>query len=408
LIKERENQNSNLPCAVETSEGGIVKNKMLLAMMLLLPVTIAVALSWTNVSAQGPVNTNPWSAVYLDNQGHMIPANTTLWYKFDYNGDRSAVEIKLFDGVPKQLQFNLYLPDQIGVNSVGNPVGRGMPPSGSNDLQWKGLFYGPGTFYIELINNTSGAQPFLLGIAGGGVTLRIQPPAPTPLPSPTRLPPSPPPSPTIDLLQGIMFPAIAALRGAAASTTAVATSAPVTPTVAATLQSVIIVVVTATPMPTPLSTVAPTPTRLFTAAPPPPPAPTAIPTPLNDWWTNAFYVVNGRTYTIPGNSERWFAFDYAGDRSKIEIRIPGGNEMKLLFRLFTQDQVLRYEVDGRPIGEGTAGLVTCDAGRCVSNDLVWAGDFMMNGTYFVQVTNFDPMPKSYQILVTGSGVVLGR
>jgi len=368
-----------------------MKSKLLLATMLLLSVAFAVVLSWTNVFGQGPVNTNPRSAVYIDNQWHVIPPNTTLWYVFDYDNQRLTAEIKLFDGVTKQLQFNLYTPDQIGVNSIGNPIGRGMPPGESNDLQWKGVFYGGGTFFVEVINPTSVAQPFLLGIAGGGVTLGVQPPAPTPLP--TRIPP-PPPTPTINVLQSILIPAIATLRAPTAPAGAVATSAPVTLTPEATLPSIIIVVVTATPMPT-----SPAPTATFTPMPPPV---------VNDWYTNAFYIVNGRTQAIPGNSERWFAFDYAGDRSKIEIRIPGGNEMRLQFRLFTMDQILRYTVDGTPTGVGTAPILNCDTGRCASNDLVWAGDFMINGTYFVQVTNFDPTPKNYQIVVTGGGVTLGR
>jgi hypothetical protein len=101
-------------------------------------------------------------------------------------------------------------------------------------------------------------------------------------------------------------------------------------------------------------------------------------------------------------------FDYAGDRSKVEIRIPGGNEKRLQFRLFTLDQIRRYTVDGTPTGVGTAPIVSCEGGRCTSNDLVWAGDFMMGGTYFIQITNFDPTPKNYDVSVTGSGVTAGR
>ena len=381
-----------------------MKNRTALATMLLLLVTFVLVLGTSNVFAQGPSNTSPGSAVYLDNQTHFVPPNTTLWYKFDCDDQRLPVEIKLFSGVPQQMQFNVYIPDQIGLDfSVGNPIGRGSAPGGSDDLQWKGVFYGGGTFYVELISPTSTARTFLLGIAGGGVTLRVQRPAPTPLP--TRIPPPPPPPPpppTINLMQAVMVPAIETLRAPIGSSAAVTTTAPepMPPTVSPTLQTIVIVVVPATSVPTPTMPPMPTlPTATSTPAPPPL---------LNDWWTNAFYVVNGRTYTIPGNSERWFAFDYAGDRSKIEIRIPGGNEIKLQFRLFTSDQVLRYTVDGTPTGVGTAPIVPCDTGRCVSNDLVWAGDFMMNGTYLIQVTNFDPTPKNYEITVTGGGVTLGR
>ena len=372
-----------------------MKNKLVLATMLLVAVVFVAAIGTSNVFAQGPFNTSPGSALFVDNLPHFIPPNTTLWYKFPYNGDRSTIEIKLFDGVTKQLQFNFYAPDQIGADFSfsDTPIGRGMPPSGSNDLQWKGLFYGPGIFFIQVINNTSTGQPFQLSVAGGGVTIIIPPPAPTFLPTRTS---APPPTPTINLLQAVMFPAIATLRAPAALTTTVPQTATIAATVEPTWPPIVIVVVTPTSVPAPVSTGVPV------------TAPTPVPTPVNDWWTNAYYVVNTRTQTIPGNSERWFIFDYAGDRSKIEIRIPGGNEMKLIFRLFTLDQVLRYQVDGRPIGEGTAGLVTCDTGRCVSNDLVWAGDFMMNGTYFIQVTNFEPTPKNYEISVIGGGVTLGR
>jgi hypothetical protein len=372
-----------------------MKNKMLFGALFLLALALAIAFGTSNVFAQGPSNTSPGSAVYLDNQVHFVPPNTTLWYKFDYDAQRLPVELILFSGLPQQMRFNVYTPDQIGADfSVGNPIGRGAAPSGSDNLVWKGVFYGAGTYYVELINPSAIGRTFLLGIAGGGVTLRIQPPAPTPLP--TRIPP-PPPSPTINVLQAILFPAIATLRAPVVTTTVtatVATDANVTPTITPTPQSIVIVVVPATPVPPP---VVPTPT--FTPAPPPV---------VNDWWTNAFYVANNWTYTIPGNAERWFVFDYAGDRSKIEIRIPGANERRLPFRLFTLDQVSRYTVDGTPIGVGTAPIVPCDAGRCVSNDLVWAGDFSAGGTYFIQVTNFDPTPKNFQFNITGGGVTLGR
>ena len=385
-----------------------MKNKTALATMLLLLVTFVLVLGTSNVFAQGPSNTSPGSAVYLDNQTHFVPPNTTLWYKFDYSAEQLPVEITLFSGVPQQMQFNVYTPDQIGTDfSVGNPIGRGLPPSGSDNMLWRSVFPGAGTFYVELINPTAMARTYLLSITGGGYRPRVQPPAPTSVPIRIAPPPPPPPSPTINLMQVVMIPAIATLRAQSGTSAAVTTTAPVTttitviepsaPTVSPTPQTIVIVVVPATPVPAPTMPIVPT----ATLQPAPPPV-------VNDYFTSAFYVVNGRTYTIPGNSERWFAFDYAGDRSKIEIRIPGGNEKKLQFRLFTMDQVLRYTVDGTPIGIGTAPIVSCDTGRCVSNDLVWAGDFTMNGTYFIQVTNFDPTSKNYELTVTGGGVVLGK
>jgi len=362
-----------------------MKHKLTLVLALGLLLGAVITLTWTNAFAQGPVNTHPSRAIYLDNQWHVIPPTTNLWYVFDLNNERLPVELVLYDGQAKRLAFNVYTPDQIGTASIGNPIGRGSAPTNSSDLVWRGTFFGGGTFLVELINSTETAQPFLLSITGAGVTLRAQPPAPTPLPPrPVTLP-----SPTIDVLQAIVFPAIATLRAPVVTTTVTATIATgptLTPTITPTPQSIVIVVVPATATPVPVTLAA-----TFTPAPPPI---------VNDWWSSALYVVNGRTYTIPGNTERWFAFDYAGDRSKIEIRIPGGNEMKLQFRLYTLDQVYRYSVDGTPIGIGTAPRD--------SNDLVWAGDFVAGGTYFIQVTNFEAATKNYQINITGGGVTLGR
>lgn len=356
-------------------------------LMLLAPVGLLlgaiILLSWTNAFAQGPINTHPSRAVYIDNQWHVIPPLTNLWYVFDLSNERLPVEIILFDGQAKRLAFNVYTPDQIGTGSIGNPIGRGSTPTNSSHLVWKGTFFGGGTFFVEVMNPTTTAQPFLLSIAGAGVVLRAQPPAPTPLPPHTIAAPTP----TIDVWQTILFPAIATLRAPIVTPTVTATIAAgptITPTITPTPQSIVIVIVPATATPVPVA-----------------PGTTTEPSPaVNNWFTNAFYVVNGRTYTIPGNAERWFAFDYAGDRSKIEIRIPGGNEKKLQFRLFTQGQIARYTVDGTPIGVGSA-----PGG---SNDLVWAGDFPAGGKYFIQVTNFESASKDYEFIITGSGVTLGR
>jgi hypothetical protein len=356
-----------------------MRNKLTLITTLVLLGGLVIVLSWTNAFAQGPVNTHPKAALYVDNQWHVIPPATTLWYIFDLNNERLPVEIILYDGHAKRLLFNIYTPDQIGTASIGDPIGRGSAPRDSSDLVWRGTFFGGGTFFIEVGNPTETAQPFLLRVSGAGVILRPQPSAPTPLP--TRLGPSP----TLDVLQVLLFPAIATLRAPLTPFPTATPSVTLTPTVTPTPHSIIVVIVpaTATPLPTPVVT----------------PSPTPVPV-VNDWWTSAIYVVNNRTYTIPGNSERWFAFDYAGDRSKIEIRIPEGNAIKLQFRLYTFDQVLRYTADGTPIGVGTAPRD--------SNDLVWAGDFLGRGTFFIQVTNFEPTTKTYQINITGGGVTLGR
>ncbi len=358
-----------------------MKNKWMLITALALGISALMLLNGTYTLAQGPVNTHPRAALYVDNQWHVIPPDTRLWYTFDLNEIRLPVEIILYDGQTKRLLFNVYTSDQIGTGSIGNPIGRAGSPPRSTDLVWRGAFSGRGTIFIEVINPTSTAQPFLLEVSGPSFIPRAQLPAPTPLATPTA------PSSTIDVLQLLTFPAIATLR---APLTPLPTATPTrgalvlpTLTLTPTPQTIVIVIVpaTATPIPTPLE----------------PPTPIPI---VNDWWLNAFYVVNNRTYTIPENAERWFAFDYAGDRSKVEIRIPGGNELKLQFRLYTLEQVLRYPAEIAPTGVGTAPRD--------SNDLVWAGSFPFRGKFFIQVVNPEPATKQYQIQVIGGSVTLGQ
>lgn len=355
-----------------------MKTKGTLVTLLVGLVGVILFVSTAHTFAQGSINTSPKTAVYVDNQWHVIPPDTHLWYIFELNDTRLPVEIVLYDGQAKRLLFNVYAPDQIGTASIGEPIGRGTAPKDSPDLVWKGAFSGKGTFFIEIINPTTTAQPFWLNISGPGFVPRAQPAAPTPLP--TRIVPSP----TIDVLQLLTFPAIATLRAPLTPFPTPTSSTTPTPSITPTPHSIVIVVVpfTATPPPTPSAL----------------PSPTPVPV-VNDWWTSAVYVVKGRQYVIPGNSERWFAFDYAGDRSKIEIRIPDGNRERLQFRLYTLEQVLRYTVDGTPVGVGTAPRG--------SQDLVWAGDFTMRGIFFIQVVNTDAFAKSYQIDITGGGVTLG-
>jgi hypothetical protein len=138
---------------------------------------IAIISFWTRAAANGP-NTSPASAIGPDNQSRLISAYTSLWYKFDYAGDRSKVEITLQNGAVNNLAFNLYAPDQITLpNDYGSPIGKGTTQfincDGakclSNDLLWAGDFFVGGTFYIQVMNQNSGDKPFAISATGSGV-----------------------------------------------------------------------------------------------------------------------------------------------------------------------------------------------------------------------------------------------
>ncbi len=134
---------------------------------------VLIASETPNVVAQGPL---AHGATYLDNQWHSIGPGATLWYAFDYAGDRTVVTLTLVNGVQLGMSFNLYAPDK----PSDQPIGRGTSSlvncnngnkCPSPDLTWTGGTSSPGTYYIQVINNTSVAKSFLLTSTNGSVTL---------------------------------------------------------------------------------------------------------------------------------------------------------------------------------------------------------------------------------------------
>lgn len=124
-------------------------------------------------------------------------------------------------------------------------------------------------------------------------------------------------------------------------------------------------------------------------------------------------VVDNGTHTIAGNSQLWYRFDYAGDRSPITIRLVYGTLSGLSFNVFTQDGALNPG-GGTPIGRGTAQAVFCGSGEpgfiqaCLATDLNWVGGSRGSATYYVEVVNSNGSPLSFQLTVEGSGVTPGK
>lgn len=337
-----------------------MRNRFLLVGVFLIALAFGGLLIAPRAAAQTPINTSPATAIYLDNQWHYIPASTTLWFLFDYSGDRSIVELVLADGNTKKLQFNIYTPGQVsGREDSTKPVGRGSAPmvnceSGrcpSNHILWKSNFNAGGTYAVEVINDNPVGMPYFLGIVGGGVTLRV-----------------PQPQPAIPLL-----PYVAPTLSATLTVTLTAT---VTPTVDASTS-------TSTPSPTPTMTVTETTTVTPTVT-------------ASASSSDATFMLGSQTQNVPEFSNRWFSFFYPGDRAKIEIIIPGGAQARLVFLLFMQDAP---NAEAKFIGEASAPPSQCDAGNCPARDLVWTGEFSVTGMYYVQVINDNPTLQSFEVVV---------
>ncbi len=323
---------------------------------LLLAVAFALLLGINTLSAiaAGPNNTAPAVAAVLDNQAHTIQGNSTLWYRFDYAGDRSQVTISLVNGANGQVAFNVFTPQQINDWWETKPIGRGTvfalncntgrpAPEGqctSNDLSWGGQFPFAGTYYVQVINYGPGAASAQLLIQGSGVSL-AQPAASSPAATPN-------------------------FRGGAAA---------------------------------------------------PPPA-TSLPNAVTgNTFTNIdpghAAVLDNTAHAIAANSSLWYRFSYAGDKSQVTIQLVNGANGPVAFNVFTPEQIDNWWQTA-PIGRGTILTLNCNnglpapLGLCQSSDLSWTGQFNAAGNYYVQVVNNASTPLSPLILIQGSGVTLGK
>lgn len=134
---------------------------------------VLMSLAVLSVSAAG--NTGgaiPATASYIDNQTHSLPANGSLWFRFDYTSKSSQAMLTMINGATDNVGFNVYTPDQINDWWDTSPIGRGTKPNAdSNDLTWVGEFGETGTYYVEVVNENAVAANFNLLITGDGIVL---------------------------------------------------------------------------------------------------------------------------------------------------------------------------------------------------------------------------------------------
>lgn len=155
----------------------------------LIALGLLAGLGTLTAFAQEPMGTSPASAVYIDNESHSIEGKTTRYFRFEYAGDNSPIEISLLNGADRGLAFNVYTPEQINESTwwLLPPIGRGTRLH-LTDLVWVGKFYAPGTYYVEVQNFGEQAQEYTMTIRGPSV--RLCPVSPDPCP-PMKLIPNP-------------------------------------------------------------------------------------------------------------------------------------------------------------------------------------------------------------------------
>jgi hypothetical protein len=143
---------------------------------------IAVTGPSASAAQPGPNTDDPNKAVALDGKQQNIPANSALWYSFNYgvldDGTHPVMTITLANGNQSELSFQVWSPENLNNWWNNTPTGLGTPATvncdtgevfgqgtcQSSDLTWTGALGASGTYYVRVINSTGNALPAVLTI----------------------------------------------------------------------------------------------------------------------------------------------------------------------------------------------------------------------------------------------------
>jgi hypothetical protein len=276
------------------------------------------------VAAGGPEEPDPTTALYMDNQVHIIAANAIQWYRFNYTAGTDAnarplALLKLLNGNKIGVAFELWSPDTITNTVTNKPVGKGATtvidcgtglPSDKGqcqtpDLTWGGPLNASGTYFVRVMNSTAAPVPYLLILQGSTVSVLPNPPA-----------------------------AVASPAAVAAAPTATPTAEP------------------------------------------------AVWQNIDD--PNRPRFIDNQQHQLAAHSAVWFRFEYGAtndisDHVNVLIRMVNGNGKGVEFEVYTPERLVEWWKQ-EPIGRGTAS-----SGEFA--DLIWKGNFTAAGTYYVRVIN---------------------
>ncbi len=152
---------------------------------LLLLVAVCLVIAAPAVFAAGPSGAGPNDPLSADGAWQTVAPKASLWYFFDYPGDKSKVEVDLDTyGVPN-VQLGIFTADQAKAfvqDPTTQPVGWGTPPnpnsqSANHDLIWLGGFNYGGRFFVVVINNNANSVAVRVTMNGQGI---VTGPTPTP------------------------------------------------------------------------------------------------------------------------------------------------------------------------------------------------------------------------------------
>lgn len=105
-------------------------------------------------------NENPVYARVVDSNALVIPAKTTLWYRFTYPGTHDQAILAIPDGGKNLLRVELYTPEQMSSWWNATPIGRATP--NGDDLLWSGNAEDGGFWYVKVMNDSTAPVSFKL------------------------------------------------------------------------------------------------------------------------------------------------------------------------------------------------------------------------------------------------------
>jgi hypothetical protein len=116
-----------------------------------------------------------------------IPANASIWYRYEYSGDGSEIVVRMPNGLWSGLSFELYTPQQAADWWTTGPIGRGTGTAcgqealyndeivctgdNADDLLWAGSFPSGGTYFVRVNNPTPNPILFQLIVSGTGISV---------------------------------------------------------------------------------------------------------------------------------------------------------------------------------------------------------------------------------------------
>ena len=135
-----------------------------------------MSLGAMTVSAAGPINTgNPMEAQYIPSQTQTIQGNSELWYRYEYDGNRSQVTLRI-PSAPDGLTVQVHNPASMESWWSSDPIG--VLSWEGNDMVWSGNSNESGTYYVQIDNENAFAVNFSLVLTGDHVRTAPLPPAP--------------------------------------------------------------------------------------------------------------------------------------------------------------------------------------------------------------------------------------